>query len=417
MTRLVLALTGVAVLAVAALFVVTERESKEPRPRADALSAGALIDSIGVNVHFSYVDTAYARQAEVLARLRELGVRHIRDATPNPVAALREGLRASRRGGVRATLLADPAVDPAASVADSLAVVGPGIAAFEGPNEMDNSGDPAWPERLDTYMRALAAAVREQAPGTPLVGPSFIDPASRSQVSASLPGLFNGHPYPGGQPPERALEQALSEREATAPERGVVFTETGYHNALSATTGQPAASEEAAAVYLPRLLVAAFGAGVRRTFIYELLDEKLDPGLVDPEQHFGLLRHDLSPKPSFTAIKTLIDALRTSPGQGSLERLAPVVRSRGDAQVERLTLRRPDGSGAIAMWRPVSVWDQETRTPVGPAPLPVELSFGLRGRDVAVWRPSVATQPVLRRRHARGLRLELEGDLVLVSLR
>ncbi len=244
--RLVVGLTAVAGLAGAALFVATGRDVKESRPRADARSAGALIDSIGINVHFSYVDTAYARQADVLARLRELGVRHIRDATPNPVEALREGLRASRRTGVRATLLVDPAVDPAAAVADSLAVMGTGIAAFEGPNELDNSGDRGWPERLDTYMRALATAVRKQAPRVPLVGPSFIDAASRSHIPADLPGLFNGHPYPGGQPPEGAVEQALGERRATARERDVVFTETGYHNALAATTGQPAASEEAA---------------------------------------------------------------------------------------------------------------------------------------------------------------------------
>jgi hypothetical protein len=415
--RLVVGLTAVVGLAGAALFVATGRDVKESRPRADALSAGALIDSIGVNVHFSYVDTAYARQADVLARLRELGVRHIRDATPNPVEALRGGLRASRRAGVRATLLVDPAVDPAAAVADSLAVVGPGIAAFEGPNELNNSGDRGWPERLETYMRALATAVRKQAPRVPLVGPSFIDAASRSHIPADLPGLFNGHPYPGGQPPEGAVEQALGERRATARERDVVFTETGYHNALAATTGQPAASEEAAAVYLPRLLVTAFGAGVRRTFIYELVDEKLDPGLVDPEQHFGLLRHDLSPKPGFTAVKTLIDALRTSPGQGSFEPPSPTVRSRGDTRVEQLTLRRRDGSSVIALWRPVSVWDLRARRPVGPAPLPVELLFRRRARNVAVWRPSLATQPVLRLRHTRRLRLELQGDLVLVSLR
>ena len=40
-----------------------------------------------MNVHFSYMDTAYARQAEVLARLRELGIRHLRDARPSPADA------------------------------------------------------------------------------------------------------------------------------------------------------------------------------------------------------------------------------------------------------------------------------------------------------------------------------------------
>jgi hypothetical protein len=375
------------------------------------------VDSIGVNVHFSYVDTAYVRQAEVLARLRELGVHHMRDSTPTPVPALRTGLQAASRQGIRGTLIGDPALDPTPVVADSVALMGDGIAAFEGPNELDGLGDPAWPATLRDYMPALEAAVRDEAPGVPVIGPSFIDPASRTRIPGDLPGIFNGHPYPQGASPEPVIGDQLRGLRGREHQPGVVFTETGYHNALRSTTGQPPASEEAAAVYLPRLLVTAFGAGVRRTFVYELVDEKPDPGLLDPEQHFGLLRYDLSPKPAFTAIQTLIAALRASPGDGSPGRPSWNLRVPAQGQVKRLALMRRDASRVIALWRPVSVWDQEARRPVEPAPLPVELSFGIGARDIVVWRPSISSQPVLRREHARRLSLELRGDLVLVSLR
>jgi hypothetical protein len=194
------------------------------------------------------------------------------------------------------------------------------------------------------------------------------------------------------------------------------FTETGYHNAYAATTGQPPVSEEAAAVYLPRALVAAFGAGVRRTFVYELLDEKPDPGLHDPEQHFGLLRNDLSPKPAFTAIKTLIAAVRASPGSGSGV-LPWDLRAPEDADVQHVVLARRDGSRAIAIWRPVSVWDTDERRAVDPGSVAIELLWGRTASDVTVWRPSVSEQPVLRRAQARRLKLDLAGDLVLVSFR
>jgi hypothetical protein len=417
--RLGLALAATAGAAAALALSIGGRDAGAPPLRPDELSAEALVDAIGVVVHFNYVGTAYERQQEVLSRLRELGVHNIRDAMPSRGEPLEAGLRAARREGIRATLATgDPARDPASAVADSVAVMGDDIAAFEGPNELDNSGDPAWPATLRSFMPALAAAVREHAPGTPVIGPSFVNPASRSRIPPDLPGLLNGHPYPGGKPPEPVIGDALRELGRGALERGVVFTETGYHDALSASADHPPVSEAAAAVYLPRLLVTAFAAGVRRTFVYQLADEVPDPGLGDPAQHFGLLRHDLSPKPAFGAVKTLIAALRASPGERSRGGLAWSLRVNGSGEVMRLTLVRRDGSRAIALWRPVSVWDRDARRPIEPPPLPVELSFGLGGaRDLAVWRPSVSSGPVLRRDFVRRLRLELGGDLVLVSLR
>jgi hypothetical protein len=287
----------------------------------------------------------------------------------------------------------------------------------EAPNELDNRGDPSWPAKLRTYMPALAAAARSEAPDAAVIGPSFIDPGSRAQLPANLPGLFNAHPYSGGEPPEPTLELALSDWHANAPDRGAQFTETGYHNALNATAGQPPASEQAAAVYLPRLLLTAFGAGVRRTFVYELLDEHPDPGLGEPEWHFGLLRNDLTPKPAFTAIQTLIAAVRHTPGPADAAVPWDLKPDGGD-QFEHVVLQRADGSRAIALWRPVSVWDRDARKALDPGTVSVQLTFGGSGaHDVEVWRPSVSAQPVMRADRTRRLSLELGGDLVLVSLR
>jgi hypothetical protein len=415
--RLILAGMAIVVLAAAGVLIAAGRESPPPPIGPELRSARGLVDSIGVNVHFSYVDTSYVHQAEVLARLRELGVRHVRDGMPYPIPAMRAGLRAVTRQGIRATLIGDPRLDPGPMVADSVTLMGDGIAGFEGPNELDASGDPAWPATLRDYMPALKAAVRKEAPDVPVIGPSFIDPASRSRLPPGVPGRFNAHPYPDGGPPEPAIGDAIRDLRASGRDRGAVFTESGYHNALGATTGQPPVSEEAAAVYLPRLLVAAYGAGAQRTFIYELLDEKPDPGLLDPEQHFGLLRRDLSPKPAFQAVRTLISALRASPGGRRSGDLSWSIRVLGEGDVERLALARRDGSRVIALWRPVSVWDEAARRPIDPEPLRIQLSFRPEVDDVVVWRPSLSSQPVLRSARARRLSLELGGDLVLVSVR
>jgi hypothetical protein len=422
--RLILAtLVALVVLLAVSLLIEAGRNTGgpplgSPTLRSQSLSADALVDSIGVVVHLQYTDTAYARLPELIARLRELGVGHVREGMPDQPGPLVQGLTALRGAGIHATLVSEVDRDPDAAVGESVAVMGGAIDAFEAPNELDNSGDPNWPAKLRAYMTAFAAAAHRQAPHVPVIGPSFIDSGNRTLLPGNLAGLFNGHPYSGGLPPEPALSQALLERRIAAPRRGVVFTETGYHNALQSSAGQPPVSEAAAAIYLPRLLMTAFGAGVRRTFVYELVDEKPDPGLIDPEQHFGLLRNDLSPKPAFTAVQTMIRAIREPAGPASSARLESRLDVDGDHEVKGLTLDRRDGSHVIALWRPVSVWDRDARRAIDPGDVRVRLRFGgLSGRDLTVWRPSVSPQPVLRQDHARQLGLSLEGDLVLVSVR
>jgi len=422
--RLMLAaLVALLVVLAVSLAIETGHESGgpplgAPDLRTRTLPAGAFVNSIGVSVHFPYTDTAYARQAEIIARLRELGIGHIRDGMPLGRAPLLQGLPALRAAGIRATLVGEIGRDPSADVAESVGVMGGAIDAFEAPNELDNSGAPDWAAQLGAYMPALASAVRRQAPGVPVIGPSLIDSGNRTKLPRTLPGMFNGHPYSGGVEPEPALMQALLERRITAPRRPAVFTETGYHNAMNATTGQAPVSEGAAAIYIPRLLMTAFGAGVKRTFIYEFVDEKPDTGLIDPEQHFGLLRYDLSPKPAFTAVQTMIRAVEHSSGPASSSNVGWRLADNGGQEVKQVTLERRDGSHVIALWRPVSVWDIEKRHPVDPGRVRIRLRFGgLGARDVTVWRPSVSTRPVLRRAQARELGLTLGADLVLVSVR
>ncbi len=155
-------------------------------------------------------------------------------------------------------------------------------------------------------------------PGTPLIGPSLVHPASRGEVLDAR---------------ARALQRATRTPAALRPSRR---SATPYASSrISSRAGAGAAScspRPATTTPWPRSTASrpsrsrrrrstsracsstAFGAGVSRTFLYELVDVKPEPALHDPEQHFGLLRNDLSPKPAFTAVKTMIAAIRASPG-------------------------------------------------------------------------------------------------------
>ena len=415
---LLLLLVPVVVAIVVVVRLLDEPATGPPALQRAPLPAEGLADAIGVATHFNYTDTAYARRDELIALLRETGIRHIRAHMPTPPAGPdSDALRAAKAAGLRITFATgNPDVEPARAVADALTVGRGAIAAFEGPNELDLSGNPAWPAKLHDYMPRLEAATRALAPGIPLIGPSFGRPRSPG-IAGPLPGMVNLHPYPAGKPPEDVFGAAL-EDVADQRAKGVVFTETGYHNAMNDAVAQPPVTEAVAAVYVPRLLVTAYGAGVERTFLYELVDERPEPALSEPEEHFGLLRTDLTPKPAFEAVRTLLAALRDSPGRGVVDATPDwEVRGAEDTEVQRLTLVRRDGSHVLALWRPVSVWDVERLRPVAVPPKRVEVRFGRIARDVAVWRPSVSRNPVLRRGLAAELSLELGADLVLVSLR
>ena len=389
----------------------TEREGP-PIPRPPA-SAPAFLDSVGVAMHLAYLDTSYANQPKVLALLRELGVRHVREGVPVYSPALANGLRDVARLGIGATLVTDLRVPPRLGVRAATRVMGPRLDGIEGPNELDQSDPPNWRPRLGRYMRALRESIERSRRPPALVGPSFVDASYYSLISTREYDVASLHIYPGAQPPEQPLSAGIDRGHVVAPGRTIEVTETGYHNALSANTGQPPASEAAAAAYLPRALLASFAAGARRTFIYELLDEKPDPSLVDPEKHFGLVRRDFSPKPAFRAVRNLLAAVGRSPGPAPAPAPAPSISAR--SPVERLVLTRPDRSLVVAVWRPASVWDVIRRAPVDPGSVPVTISWKRPALNLAVSRPTISGRPVMRLGSTDHMSLELRGDVVLLS--
>jgi hypothetical protein len=149
----------------------------------------------------------------------------------------------------------------------------------------------------------------------------------------------------------------LARGSAVSGRKPVWATEAGFHNAMRGPADQqPGVSERAAAVYLTRTFLQHFESGVRRTYAYELLDEQPERRGRDPEQHFGLLRHDFSPKPAYTALKNLLTLVGPANGHTRLRPLRVDVS--GPSDLHRIVLRKADGRYLVALWRTASVWDQ-----------------------------------------------------------
>jgi hypothetical protein len=337
-------------------------------------SAAAFRDSIGIVTHVVYFDTAYGDWPRVVARLRELGVRHLRDGLyGNPAPQWRDwneryfqAVDLAAAHGMRFNFIVGKPGNPAGTLDQLLHVAGGRLRhateALEDPNEVDHfSGTRGWVGRLTRYSRDLYRKVKRSPVlrRLPVVGPAFGTMAGASRVGDQRKYLDVGniHPYTYGLSPDpRHVRAEIARGSAVSGRKPVWATEAGYHNAMHVPADQqPGVSERAAAVYLTRTFLQHFDSGVRRTYAYELLDETPERRGRDPEQHFGLLRHDFSPKPAFRALKNLLTLVGPARGGAPLRPLRLAVD--GPPDLHHMLLRKADGKYVVALWRTASVWD------------------------------------------------------------
>jgi hypothetical protein len=332
-------------------------------------SAAAFADSVGVNTHLSSEPYA-SRLRAVRELLAASGIRHLRDELrpSNDLAPWRELFE---RHGIRSHLLVSPATNTVAEMLDYLAALGAEkVSAIEGQNEGDSDWFQAqeaarggWAAAVTAYQRAVFQTLRERysAEVLPVLSPSVLDwkPDDMEAIRDAAPfcDMVAIHPYAqhGEEPETEAPYAALSwylrqMRDGFKPGALAMATETGYNTMVR--PGGAGISEAAAAIYIPRLLLNNFAAGIRRTFLYELLDEGPDPA--GWEQHWGLVRHDGTPKPAYRAVSALLQALDASQPGGA----AVAAAFRGaPPEARTMQFRKADGSTVIAVWRAVRCFD------------------------------------------------------------
>jgi hypothetical protein len=345
-----------------------------------ARPADAFVDSVGIQTHMNYFDTAYADWPRVVSSVRRLRVRHLRDgmfAMPQSwgdwTARVDRAVRQTGDAGLDITFgMGFPgwkAGSPEQLAAKAAGQYRGVVEALEGPNEYDFSGRPEWAAELREYQGRLAEAIRAQPNlrRVPILAPALAS-GVHDRVGDLSTAVTRGnlHAYPGGKVPEADLSWPLTLQRMVSRDAPVWITETGYHTAPNARyLSQPGVSERAQAIYQPRLLLDAFRRGFTRTYTYELLDEKPDPEHHSQEQHFGLLRHDFSPKPAFHAQANLLALLDDGGRRARSRRTTIQVAGPGDTR--HLVLTKRDGSTWVAVWRAMPVWDTEARRAV-PAP-------------------------------------------------
>ena len=357
-------------------------------PAYSAVAADGFVDSIGINTHLTYTNTLYASEwPQVLAALKTLGVRHIRDGyynwnAGNAIYAKHQQLAAA---GIHGNFVV--ALNSSISAADvkSFARLAGDVESLEAPNECDaengiNCGGVKWLQNLQTFLPTVASAGR--AIGVPVYGPSFTQAKSYPAIGniARQMTQNNLHIYFGGRNPESngwgstnaeghsygSFAWWLDNASIDGPGLKSVATESGY--IARATVTPYTLPQDVEAVYVPRTLLMAYKSGLQRTYLYELLDEISSPG-------YGLMDAEMKPKAAYTALSNLI-SLVSDPGASFTPGQLEYQIDGGDSHLQQLLLEKRDGTFLLILWVGSSGYDPatNTKTPVTPESLTLQVA-------------------------------------------
>lgn len=353
-------------------------------------SAASFIESVGVNTHLS--SEPYASRFELVRELlANLRLRHVRDEL-RPKNDLNRWKVLFNQHAIKSHLLVSPATNTVAEMMRYLAALGiEKVSAIEGQNEGDadwfmahKAARGQWDVTVVEYQREIFQTLRAKYPTAvlPIVSPSVINwkPADMKLIrgSAEYCDVVAIHSYVqhGEEPETNADYAALSwyfqnMRDSYKPGAPVMSTETGYNNTVK--PGGSGVSELASAIYIPRLLLNNFLAGVQKTFLYQLLDGGDDPA--EWEHHFGLVRHDDTPKPVYHAIATLLGALQETGNVAPSSNQIPVAVRNASPEIRFIQFEKADGSTVVALWRAVRCWDVELAKDIAVTPMELTLTW------------------------------------------
>ena len=364
-----------------------------------AASADAFVDSMGINAHWSYPDTPYGAQySAVRDLLVASGLRHVRGDMSQVQDLGAHGIQTTVVADLPNYTNSNPSVVTSTVAAIKTANTNGQIDAVEGPNEPDifwvmfqksyngngyiqyanNNGDrsgiAAGATAFQTDLYTALKADPATAPLTvfgPAVGIYTIFP---SGSLTNVVDLGNFHPYPYGgnslsypapydgiakyfwqsDQPSVNIDDWPAAFNNDAPPfapKPMGATETGYYTTSQVTDG---ISERVQGKYIPRLFAEYFRKGIRRTFTYEFVDEFNDPS--SKEANFGIVRHDLTPKPAYTALKSVISVLSekgarfTPTGLNYTMQVSAVPGYDRTSYLHHLLLQKSNGSFYLLLW-------------------------------------------------------------------
>jgi hypothetical protein len=376
-----------------------------------AKSADAFVDSIGVNTHLDYTESPYARFNDLIKpKLQELGVRHIRDGV-HLYEELLNKLKELSKLGIKSNLVFSNEFDVVVAIAKATSG---SIEAVEGPNESDlevfnfSYNGQKFPEATRAYQQGLYTAIKND-PATkylPVVLPSMGWGDNSQKLGYLKSGDYcNIHSYPNlGARPTHDIDWYFipNAQKICGRSKPMIVTETGYHNAIADWYGL---SEQATSKYLPRLLLENFNRNIKRTYLYELIDQGTG---FQNQDRFGLLRYDGSPKPAFTAIRNLISLLK-EPGANFAPKSLDYTLGGNNQDLHSTLLQKSTGEFYLILWQDAESWNDVNKKDVAVGNQQITVKLNTFIRKAEVYQPRNSTTSILAYNVPSGGRLDKLG--------
>lgn len=387
-----------------------------------ARSANSFIDAIGVVVHLNRANSAYSEYDSIIKpRLQALGVRHIRDGVRLGDTTTQQKFADLATLGIKSMLVMDPRDQANANAAVNIVKAIPtAVEAVEGPNEWDVWNDltyqgQSFPAGVRLFQSELYNAIKGDPATAALdvLSPTVALWHNAAQLGSVACDYGAMHSYPGGEPPTAGLDwHWIPATSQICPEKPLIATESGWHNALSATSGQPGISETAAGKYVPRLWLEYFNRGIRRVYINEFIDKWQNN---TKEGNFGLLRRDGSPKPAFIALQNLIALLQDTPVEFTPGTLSYAM-TRASTNVHHTLLQKQDGRFYLILWQEVPSFDLSNQQDI-PVPLQtVTVKLETPINTARLYQPSQGIIPTAQYNNPRSIVLNVSDAPLMMEL-
>ena len=386
-----------------------------------AIRAQDFLNGLGVNTHTIYTDSQYATVSQTLSAMEYLGLRLIRDVSPNPSNAGQWTYATLAQAGLRMDLFSggdapggtqSPAV--AVNAIAALAKAYPGaIHAIEGPNEVNNGGVSygglTGPAGAQAYQAALYSQVRSNSTlaAVPVYNfTNYPDTTGRADY-----GNFHSYPVGLNSCTAGGLTANQQSQQRVMTGYGLVNTELG-----ASTRPQPGSFDQTSqARFLVACALDNAAAGVRETYFYQLFDDYSDPKGANSQDHFGLFDSNYNPKVVATAIRNLgkiageAGSNETTFAPGSL-----AYSVNGPTSIRSLLFQKASGWWAVALWNETPLYTEVNGgTALNPA---ATVNLRLPSSHAQVWVNDIITGGAYLISNTAAPQIAITGDPLLVVI-
>ena len=372
--------------------------------------------NLGVGVHVGATSGPYSNITAVINAVRYIGVTHVRDSMETNSWGVGRLRQLSAIGVKWDVVLKQPPsyyqpwLDSIVNILDSV----------EGPNEVDYSpfsyGGLSGVQGAALLQHLIYSQMKADPilANVPVLNFTVYD-FTHSAAAGNLSGYAdygNLHLYPRpydipNAPPGTPQGQYPVSMSGTVdvPGKPIVVTETGF-STITANSVNGAiwgVSENVQAKYLLNDLLDNYRGGTARTYIYELLDEVVDPAQTNIEYHFGLFRSDYTPKPAALGIHNLTQILsdtastsKTFPPTSLTYSVADTASSNPiDFSQTSCLFQKANGRFYLVIWNEPTLWQKSPLQELPPpAPHTVALTLAAAPTSVNVYDPLTAASPI-----------------------